>query len=82
MNIFKLLGELLVVYILYQVIFKFIIPLYQSTKEIKGKMNEVQERMRRHQRSQATEQKPYEPEKVPRAAKPGEEEYIDYEEVK
>ncbi len=82
MNIFKLLGELLAVYILYQVIFKFIIPLYKSTKEIKGKMNEVQERMRQQQRSQTTEQKPYGPEKVPRTGKAEDEEYIEYEEVK
>ena len=81
MNIFKLLGELLAVYILYQVIFKFIIPLYQSTKEIKSRMSEVQERMRQQQRSQTTEQKPYEPEKMPRAGKREDEEYIDYEEV-
>lgn len=82
MNIFRLLGELLAVYILYQVIFNFIIPLYKSTKEIKSKMKDVQERMQEQQRGQAAQQKSYGPEKVPRAGKPEDEEYIDYEEVK
>ncbi len=77
MNIFKLIGELVVIYILYKIIFDFIIPLYNSTKQVKSKMAEMQERMKQQQRQQAASQPPVKP--VTKAAA---EDYIDYEEVK
>ena len=77
MNIFKLIGELVVIYILYKLIFDFIIPLYNSTKQVKSKMAEMQERMKQQQRQQAASQPPVKP--VNKAAA---EDYIDYEEVK
>ena len=82
MNILKLLGELLTVYILYKVIFDFIIPMYKATKEIKGKMSDMQVRMQEQQRAQAAQQKQYEQDKVKQTVKPVSEDYIDYEEVK
>ena len=82
MNILKLLGELLTVYILYKVIFDFIIPMYKATKEIKGKMTDMQVRMQEQQRAQAAQQKQYEQDKVKQTVKPVSEDYIDYEEVK
>ena len=84
MNIFKLIGELVVIYILYKLIFDFIIPLYKASKQMKGKMSAMQERMQQQQRAQAEQQrsqtsannmKIYK-EPVPK------EDYIDYEEVK
>lgn len=82
MNILKLLGELLTIYILYKVIFDFIIPMYKATKEIKGKMTDMQVRMQEQQRAQAAQQKQYEQDKVKQTVKPVSEDYIDYEEVK
>ena len=82
MNILKLLGELLTVYILYKVIFDFIIPMYKATKEIKGKMTDIQVRMQEQQRAQATQQQKNEQDRVKQTVKPAAEDYIDYEEVK
>lgn len=82
MNILKLLGELLTVYILYKVIFDFIIPMYKATKEIKGKMTDIQVRMQEQQRAQATQQQKNEQDRVKQTVKPASEDYIDYEEVK
>lgn len=82
MNILKLLGELLTVYILYKVIFDFIIPMYKATKEIKGKMTDIQMRMQEQQRAQATQQQKNEQDRVKQTVKPASEDYIDYEEVK
>lgn len=80
MNIFKLLFELFVIYILYKFIFEFIIPVYKTTRQVKQKMNDMQQRMQENQRATANEQftKPQ-----PEAhKKPVHEDYIDYEEIK
>lgn len=84
MNIFKLIGEIVVIYILYKLIFSFIIPLYNASKQMKGKMNEMQERMQAQQRAQAEQQRQQqEPPQSPKAAeKISKDDYIDYEEVK
>ena len=83
MNIFKLIGELVVIYILYKLIFSFIIPLYNSSKQMKGKMTEMQERMQAQQRAQAEQQGQQQTPQPPKATeKISKEDYIDYEEVK
>ena len=82
MNIFKILGELLTIYILYKVIFDFIIPMYKATNQIKGKMTDMQTRMQEQQRTHATQQKQYEQDRLKQTVKPDTEDYIDYEEVK
>ena len=84
MNIFKLIGELVVIYILYKFIFGFIIPLYTASKQMKGKMTEMQERMQAQQRAQAEQQRQQtKPPQPPKAAdKISKDDYIDYEEVK
>ena len=82
MNLFKVLGELLTIYILYKVIFDFIIPMYNATKEIKGKMTDMQMRMQEQQRAQAAQQKQYEQDRIKQTVKPDTDDYIDYEEMK
>jgi uncharacterized membrane protein (DUF106 family) len=83
MNIFKLIGELVVIYILYKFIFGFIVPLYNASKQMKGKMTEMQERMQAQQRAQAEQQRQQQTPKPPKAAeKISKDDYIDYEEVK
>lgn len=79
MKFLELLGELLVVYILYKVIFGFIIPIYQTTKQVKTKMNDMHSRMQEQQRAQSS-QTTQEPIKKPTAV--SKDDYIDYEEVK
>jgi sortase (surface protein transpeptidase) len=84
MKILELLGELIIIYILYKVIFDFIIPVYQTTKQVKSKMGEMQERMREQQRAQAAPQYKFEGQRQPQPqqAKASSDDYIDYEEVK
>ncbi len=82
MNILRLAGELLVIYIVYKIVFDFIIPIYNTTSQIKGKMNDMQERMQQQQRAQAEQQKQYEQELAKRTKKLSSDDYIDYEEVK
>ncbi len=83
MNIFKLIGEVVVIYILYKLIFSFIIPLYQASKQMKGKVTEMQERMQAQQRAQAEQQRQQQTQPTTRPAeKISKDDYIDYEEVK
>ena len=84
MNIFKLVGELVVIYILYKIIFDFIVPLYNASKQMKGKMSEMQERMQQQQRAQAEQQRNQTNANNMKITKEpvAKDDYIDYEEVK
>jgi hypothetical protein len=79
MNIFKLIGELVVIYVLYKVIFDFIIPIYKTTKQVKTKMNDMAARMQEQQRTTTS---PPVQETQKQTTKPTNDDYIDYEEVK
>lgn len=81
MNIFRLIGELVVIYILYKLIFDFLIPLYKTSKQMKGKMNDLQQRMQQQQRAEAEQQKKREREAA-KQPKVSSDDYIDYEEIK
>jgi len=81
MNLLRLVGELILIYILYKLIFDFIIPIYQTSKRVKKQFGEMQNKMQdqmntfnQQQNSAATKTTPQEPLKK--------EDYIDYEEVK
>jgi sortase (surface protein transpeptidase) len=81
MSIFKILFELFVLYLLYKVIFDFIIPIYQTTKQVKQKVGEMQQKMNEHQRQENPTYKPFNEEKT-RPTKSKNDDYIEYEEVK
>jgi hypothetical protein len=80
MSIFKILFELFVLYLLYKLVFDFIIPIYQATKQVKQKVNEmhrnVNEQMNQQQHNQYTAA-PQEPQPKKKS-----DDYIDFEEVK
>ena len=84
MNIFKLIGELVVIYILYKIIFDFIVPLYKASKQMKSKMNDMQQRMQQQQRTQAEQQRNQNSANNVKITKEPviKEDYIDYEEIK
>ncbi len=70
----------LLAYILYQIIFKLVIPVYMASKKIKKGFGEMQERMQehmRHQQNQANQAS--QPQQEPKV-KAGE--YIEFEELK
>lgn len=81
MNILKLLFELFVIYLLYKFIFDFIIPVYNTSKQVKQKMNDMKQRMQENrgpsENNVYTNTQPDEAHK-----KPAHEDYIDYEEIK
>lgn len=75
-SIIKIIVELFVIYLVYKLVVDFIIPIYRTTKHMKGKMNQMQQNMN------AQEKKRQQPaSKVETKVKPPKEDYIDYEEV-
>lgn len=78
MNIFRLIAELFLIYIIYKLIFEFIIPVYRSTKKIKKQFGDIQSKMQNDMNAFQNRQKPPQPE--PSVKK--DEDYIEFEEVK
>lgn len=78
MNIFRIAAELFLIYILYQLIFEFIIPVYQSTKKIRKQFGDLQSKMQKDMNAAGTK-RPAAPQE-PTVKKDGD--YIDFEEVK
>ena len=77
MNIFRLIFDLFVIYMIYKLIFDFIIPVFTTTKQMKQKMTEMQQKMQEQQGSNKTKSF-----SKPEEKKVEHEDYIDYEEIK
>lgn len=76
----KALFELFLLYLLYKIIFDFIIPVYQTTKQVKQKVNKMQQdineqlhRQNSHSTVNQTSAK---------SSHSAKDDYIDFEEVK
>ena len=82
MNILRLAGELFLIYILYKLIFEFIIPVFQTTKQVRKQFGEMQNKMQDQMNTLKKQQATAKTTTPPPTAKPKPEEYIDYEEVK
>ena len=80
MSIFRVLFELFVLYLLYKLIFDFIIPVYQTTKQVKQKVGEMQQKMNEQMKEQQSTQFTG-PVKESSSGK-AKEDYIEFEEVK
>ncbi len=76
--IIKVLFQLFVLYLLYKLIFDFIIPVWNTTKDVKQKVANMQNKMNR-QNDPKTQQSPH-PQKHTKPSP--EEDYIDFEEIK
>lgn len=77
----KVLFELFVFYLIYKFIFDFIIPIYQTSKQVKQKVGEMQRTMNEHMKQQQQAQANTTPSQPASTAKKNED-YIDFEEVK
>lgn len=77
----KALFELFVLYLLYKLIFEFIIPVYQTTKQVKQKVNEMQRTMNEQSRQQQ-QNNHYTSATSQPSPKPKSDDYIEFEEVK
>ncbi len=78
MSLLRVLFELFILYLVYKLIFDFIIPVYQTSKQVKQKMGEMQQKMNEHMQ----QQKGAQPDTADPSAKPKKEDYIEFEEVK
>ena len=80
MNLFRVIFELFMFYLLYKVVFDFIIPVYETTKKVKKQFGEMQhkmEEMNRQQQASQNNPKPTQP-----GPKSKSDDYIEFEEVK
>ncbi len=66
-------------YLLYQLVFKFIIPIYRTTKQVKRGFRDMHERMNGHANANGSQKNSGSP-KSSGTKKAGD--YIDFEEVK
>lgn len=83
MNIFKLLFELFLLYMLYKLVFDFIIPVYKTSKRMKEQMSQMQQKMReQHNHSPAQEETFVNNGSKGTAGKGSPKDYIEFEEVK
>lgn len=78
----KVLFELFLLYLLYKVIFDFIIPVYQTTKQVKQKVNKMQQDMNEHIQKQSNNQYTANTRQETTPGTKKNEDYIDFEEVK
>ncbi len=76
----RVLFQLLALYLVYKLIFDFIIPIFQTTKQVKNKMGEMESRMNEHLKQQQFETRNTASDN--KATKPTKEDYIEFEEVK
>ncbi|MEI8058578.1 MAG: hypothetical protein WCG67_00365 [Ferruginibacter sp.] len=78
---FKGLFELFVFYLFYKLIFDFIVPIYQTSKQVKQKVNEMQRTMNEHlKQQQNTAPNKNAAGQAPQPKK--NDDYIEFEEVK
>ncbi|HTD94509.1 MAG TPA: hypothetical protein VK644_11875 [Chitinophagaceae bacterium] len=72
----------LLIWFLFNLVFRFIIPLYRAGKQMKSKFREMHDNMQEQMRQQQGQQP--QPEASPKAAAPakGAGDYIEFEEVK
>ena len=78
MNIFRLAAELFLVYILYKLIVEFIIPIFQSTHQIRKQFGEMQSKMQQDLKNMNSVNKnTHQEQKVKREG-----DYIEFEEIK
>jgi len=74
------LFYIILAYSLYQLIFKFILPIYRTTRQIKKGFREMQERMHGQGPQTNSQQQPSTDKAAEKNKKVGD--YIDFEEVK
>jgi Sec-independent protein translocase protein TatA len=81
----KILITIFLLWLAYKVIFDFIIPVYQSTKQVRQQMGDIQARMREQFQQQQQTQRTTQQQQQQHAAqqRPADKgDYIDFEEVK
>jgi len=70
----------LLIWFLYNLVFRFVIPVYRTTRQIKKKFSEMHDRVQEEQQRQQGFNQPSAAQGS--SAAPGSEDYIDFEEIK
>ncbi len=79
----RALIEIFFLYLLYKLIFDFIIPVYQTTKQVKHKVNKMQQDMNEHiQRQNSQFNSGANKQEDAKASRKTSDDYIDFEEMK
>ena len=81
MNIFRILLELFVLYMLYKLIFDFIIPVYRTTKQVKKQFGDMSAQMQEKMNQQKQAYAHSTSVKQEKTSSP-KDDYIEFEEVK
>ena len=76
MNFFRVVIELFALYLLYKLVFDFIIPVANTTKQVKKQFGDMHQKMNQFNEEQKKQNA------SATKATPSKEDYIDYEEVK
>lgn len=77
----KIIFYTFIVWLLYKLIFDFIVPVYQSTKQVRRQMGDLQDRMRQQFEQQQQAAEPQRPQ-TNTAKKADKSDYLDFEEIK
>ena len=80
--IWRILLYSFLIYLLYKLVFKFIIPVFKTTRKIKKDFKEMQSRMNLFMNNQQEEKKQQTPPGEPSTTKRKPGDYIDFEEIK
>jgi hypothetical protein len=79
----KIILYALLAWFLYNLVFRIVLPVYRTTRQVKKRFDEMRDQMEKDTTRQQTgyAQQPQQPVKKPDTARPAGD-YIDYEEVK
>lgn len=77
----KIIFYTFIFWLLYKLIFDFIVPVYQSTKQVRRQMGDIQDRMRQQFEQQQQAAEPQRPQATA-TKKADKNDYLDFEEIK
>jgi hypothetical protein len=80
----KIIFYAFIFWLLYKLIFDFIVPVYQSTKQVRRQMGDIQDAMRQqYEQQQQAQQQHTQAQRPPASAKKADKsDYLDFEEIK
>ncbi|KAA2244921.1 hypothetical protein F0L74_02870 [Chitinophaga agrisoli] len=78
----KMLFAIFLLWLFYKLVFDFIVPVYQSTKQVRRQMSDIQDRLRQQQQQQQQQTRQEEQQQAARQRPVDKGDYIDFEEVK
>ena len=75
----RMILTLLLIYIVYKFVFEFVIPIFNTTRQMSNKVKEMTEKMQEQERKRQMEEQKNTHQA--QSAKPSPEDYIEYEDI-